>query len=73
VTHYDLHTRTRNDVYKFVGAFATSKEAYLALAAEVRKADIYSAWICFEGCLIIREWICEHNTVDDAIDWAAAY
>lgn len=70
---FGLHTRTRYGVYRFVGAFATRKEAQHALAAEVRKGCMATAWIRFQDEEKICEWDHEFDTMDDADQWAYAY
>ena len=72
-TTYGLHTRTRYGVYSFAGTFATRKEAQRALATEVRKGCMATAWIRFEDAEKVCEWDHEFDTMDDADKWAAAY
>lgn len=72
-TRFGLHTRTRYGVYCFAGTFGTRKEAQRALATEVRKGYMATAWIRFEDEDKVCEWDHEFDTMDDADKWAAAY
>ena len=70
---FGLHTRTRYGVYAFVGAFATRKAAQRALATEVIKGNMATAWIRFEDDEKVCEWDHEHDTMQDALVWATAF
>ena len=67
MTHYTVHTRTRNGVYAPVGVYAQREEAMEALVQEVTKGFIAAAWIrFFNDTQLIYSWDHDHDTLADA-------
>lgn len=73
MTHYTVHTRSHFATYAPLGVYASRKEAMDALAAEVAKGHIASAWIrFFDDTMLIYSWNHERDSVAEARSAAAS-